>query len=517
MADTKHQPITDEELQELKDITPDPLDFDLREEVKRPSFRSKVIKAGLNRIKSLVIKEAAGAAEIPGLNVGLAAYDAYEFGVEVYHFYREEQKIEAALKEKKAIEALFKKTEKIAFYKQKELERATKSRRLEKDLDLINYQKEKLDRQGIKYDIKDKGVGENPYSKDFGGTAFAKEESLIKSKLEKVMKRSFEERISKINNTASARDITKENLKKSEQIANHFEKNKFVGTADEKHHYLLTYTAKKLSKEHFDTVMHPERITRFHQFSIQKLYSDGYEMNEIKSALSHDPFIKGVDKADDYIEHLAGSVRWPNKSAENLKNWRINNEISLLDKRSPAEHKFVERMTQQEEQFLSLKRAETKYFEAKAAKDKHIEDLQKGIEKRLTTIEEYRVELGRNHALGTTSNIDENMAFKLKLAGHHDDKIIEAINEASPYASSKDYGQLKVIEARRYLSTPQGQEVTEIINKLKANHPHLENETRLNKLGLHTQESSIVYHYRDDNVRRFDRTVDYLHPEERSR
>ncbi|MBO3463389.1 hypothetical protein G7B40_030875 [Aetokthonos hydrillicola Thurmond2011] len=519
MAENKQQPLTDEKLQELKDLyQPDDYDVLRPGEPHRPSFSAKVLKATYSRVRSLVFKEAAGAAEIPGLNFGLALYDTYEWGMEIYHLYREEKKILAALKEKEKIEALFKKSDKIAFYKKMESERATASRRLEKNIKSINDEEEQIQRLGARLSLKkDKYSIDHPHERNFVQTSFAAEKDMIKSKLERVKNRSFEERISKTHDNPLAQRTLQKNLNVAEQRAINFEKNKFVGSAEDKHHYLLTYAVKKLGKEHFDPVMHPERITRLHQYSALRLYSDGYAKHEIKSALSNDVFIKNMEGASQHIEELTSDSRIPYKSLNNIQDWRIKNGVSLLDRRTPAEYNLAQEMVKREEQLLSFHRGEIKFAEAKAAKDKYIEDFKKGIDQKLSTTDEYRVELGRNHDLGIFNNVDDNISIKLKLAGHREDEIIKALNEASPHASTKDYGQLKFIEARRFLITPQGREMTETINQLKAKHPHLENETRLNRLNLHTQENPNISYYRENNVRHFDKTVDYLHPEERGR
>lgn len=502
MDDNKQQPLTEEELKELTDLTqPDQLDFKPSQEPKRPSFWSKVKSTAIHRAKRLVVRELAGAAEVPGLNIGLAAYEAYQFGKDIRHFIREEQ----------AIAAMLKKKEEIAFYKKKELERSFELGSIQRNLKRINTDIEEL-KEKTKHFVTITDSWEHVVDHKL-----LRQKNANEFKLEKLNKRSIEEQISKIHADPAMKLATQKNLEKAEQTAIQFEKNKLIGTAGEKHQYLLTYATKRLGKEYFNPVTHPERITRFHKFSSQRLYHDGFENHEIASALSHDPFLKGLEKDHPYIKEVLESIRSPHNTGQKIQDWRIENGISLYDKRTPDEYRLAQKLTEREAKVTAEKWVDIKFSEAKAARDKYNAQFQKGTDTKLTTKEEYMVELGRNLALGNYHNQDSYIAQKLALVGHKESDIIKALNEASPYASGKDYGQVQFIEARRFLISKEGQEMRQLVEQYKQIHPHLQNETRLNRFGFHTREESIIYEHKEPRLNSHERTVDFLHPGERGR
>jgi hypothetical protein len=323
---------------------------------------------------------------------------------------------------------------------------------------------------------------------------------------------------------------TKQAIAEAQKASDFFERNRFQGSADEKHQYLWTKSVKSLGEDYFDPVQHPDRTTRLARFIGERLYQDGYDIDEIRASYAKNPHTPNIKPDDPWLVQQTQFDKSPElKSVRTQINlWRSEHHPEALkleqgtqnliasDKRSPLEV----RMAQAQHQIAIAKTEDKRFEEAEQVYEKFTNDFLQGKDGKLTTKEEYQIELYRQVAKsekGVATNelekMDVDIAAKLRLAGHKQDDIIQAIKESSLSDFSRDvkYGENIYLYTQQELQTPKWQEQKKELEELRSRHPHLKTETRLNRLKLHSPEDLSPAPKPEHEIGR-SQTQDYLSP-----
>ncbi|MBW4628227.1 MAG: hypothetical protein KME49_22620 [Brasilonema octagenarum HA4186-MV1] len=294
-------------------------------------------------------------------------------------------------------------------------------------------------------------------------------------------------------------------LGKAEREAAEFEKNYLQGSVEQKHSYLVTRAVKELGKDYFDPEQHPDRVTRLVKFIGERLYSDGHEVEEIRKSYAQNPFTPNIPPDHKWIirqtEELGKSSELNRVRVEVLE-WKIKNNpealkvventVKTFDHRNPSEFSQAQAWIARDNAIAAAKTPEQRYFEAKQVYDRYIADFLEGKDTKLYTKEEYQVEFIRQTRLGIAQKrlheMDVDIAAKLRIAGHSEKDIAKAVQEASMFRSTNDYGEVILNNAKEHLLSAEGQAEQRRVELLRAAHEHLSKETRLDRLTLNSKE-----------------------------
>lgn len=316
-----------------------------------------------------------------------------------------------------------------------------------------------------------------------------------RSKVEALRSPSLSEAMSKSADSLSGRQAEQQRLSDAKQGALMFERNGLSGTAGEKYQYLLQTAIQQRDKSHFDRLHYPDRVLHVEQSTAEQLYVDGYDSQEIKDGIrSHSPFILGTNESqylDTITSRFNGSYPHPDLSQARHERamWRLQARIPETSRHTPQEWEVSQRLRDRNAEALSwgkLKEAEQVF-----------EQYRQNPQMRLTTTQEYQVELARIHEKSPhLQNYDTRTAMKLIIAGHKPKEITEALNEASPFSQKAGYasfekggyGTRTVDDALAFLKQEEAlQQSRGVIKSFKREHQW--NETRLDKLGIaHNQQ-----------------------------
>jgi hypothetical protein len=150
---------------------------------------------------------------------------------------------------------------------------------------------------------------------------------------------------------------TKRAIAEAEQAADFFKRNRFQGTADEKHQYLWTTATKALGKDYFDPVQHPDRTMRLIRFIGDRLYEDGHGIDEIRASYAKNPHTPGIKPDDPWLIQETQFDKSPqlNHVRTQINLWRMEHHpqafklengtqnLIVSDKRSPLEVNLARR------------------------------------------------------------------------------------------------------------------------------------------------------------------------------
>ncbi|MDZ8260598.1 hypothetical protein [Nostoc sp. ChiQUE01b] len=315
-------------------------------------------------------------------------------------------------------------------------------------------------------------------------------------KLETLRQPSMAESLSRIGYAPRWQEEENRRFTDAARGAEQFRKQYFVGTAAEKYQYFLDTARKELGENALDRRTNPEAVLKLERLATEYLYTSGYNLSEITAAVRQkSPFITGVDEGK-YINTVTERFNrsYPaaelDKARQDLSKWRAEHDLSPDDRCTPQE--LVEAFGQiQKDRMLASWQAFDRY--------------QKNPALIPSTLGEFQIEAARRYQLNgwkpLTQAEEKDIAFRLKIAGHSSENIVEALDKANVSSVfDKNFGLQTTVEVGQEIkNNPSYQKIQQIVDDMKKNDPTLTNETRLDRLHLDTplsgtQEKTIDRH-----------------------
>ncbi|MBW4635831.1 MAG: hypothetical protein KME30_29300 [Iphinoe sp. HA4291-MV1] len=434
------------------------------------------------RIAKLAAKEAV-VGEVPIVNVGVAVYEIYDFGKDLKHFIDEAKII----------------TQNEAKLKRPFHEIAKEKR--EHNLKLLDANGEVTRLSRI-----------NKFHEQNPNVYFVQNQMDHRfiEQLNKVKARSFEEQISQKASEPNAKAQIASHFTKVERISESFQREYLIGSVFDNYNYALATARKELGEQHFNLVHHPQRGTEFDRFTAEWLYTKGFSKTEVSHAIYREsPFRQLVDvqqhlpekgvypELDKYTQKTLEALS-PNldRIRDNVQGWQFS-KGSEVSKGHISPHQFeqykdlkIEAMKEaalKKEDVDTLSRKRLAEYISKNAQENHQgTDLQ------------YILERGRVLEAGQTPN-DLKIMFKLHAAGHEKGEVIEVLKNFSPHSNDGvNYGFEKYNQLEQYLKQPNVRTKLDEVIKLKQENPILQQERRLDRLGLsHNQYEGGTQTYTD--------------------
>jgi hypothetical protein len=453
-------------------------------------------KEAPERAAKLVAKEATYGKH-PGIAAGMAVLDGIDFAHDIYSFVKNEQRIAQQLD----------RTVKPNWVKSEEIR--------EKELKQLNKEASKIYAKDYNKAL------EQAVKSPFG-------EAQPKDYLDLSKHRELDNRISDLKGKESVESLLHKRgnepnfpqkldsfAEKAANTAQKLESNYMIGTSSEKYQNYYDTVAKKLGKDYLDPSKNPEAVARFERFSIARLHMDGHHPDEIWNTVKLDSPFAPSNRVE-YFEKLTDTslqryytthdYKIPENSPffqklepqrQQLAEWREQNGIPTSDRRDPGD------FTRGISRFMD---------ERDTASSQMYEFYKQNPDLKLTTKQEYQVEMGRKLELGNLRNEDEQIAKALQLAGHQKTDIVRTLNETSPYAFSKNYGELTTAKATQWLDSSAGKEVQDFIAQMRSSNPALELETRLDRFGIDAksiEDSMRTTQQQTQSIKPQDLEIDY--------
>jgi hypothetical protein len=387
------------------------------------------------------------------------APDAYQYGKQVWHYVKEAKAVRLA--EEKASQGK-------AYH-----ELAAKSRERE-----VAKLEGKINRA---YDA---GKLEKPWLVDEVRHSNQEKIDWLKKDLESLKhSRSLEEVLSQ-NAKSSALNTR---FEQSRAIADEYRKTQMKGSAGDKYHYLLDETRQKLGDDYYDLAKHPQRATNFDAFAAKRLYEDGASKEAVRQSIEKGAFypsIKQSNYAREYGEHTyEGISKESELIREKIKDWQFEQARGLDGaKINPEELEKFKEYKAQAQAYEVAKTSEVREL-AKDTLQRYKTDNAQWQE--ISTRNEYLLEMGRRIEAGKVPN-DKSVTTKLMLAGHDEQRIVEALKEHSPKMNSSqklsdDF--LRELRAENQQNYHYFKELDEV-KSFREQHSISRAETRLDRLQL---------------------------------
>ncbi|MBW4595461.1 MAG: hypothetical protein KME46_21800 [Brasilonema angustatum HA4187-MV1] len=495
------------QLQELDENQPDNIDLRQLTDEERPSFWKKIADKGrtiaVKRGMRLAAREAL-VGEIPFVNVGIAVYEGYMFGKDMYTLIKEEREL-AKIENKASTKPFYELVEKERSKQVREL-----SDNVEKVYKAVNSRKSK-------------GLSLGTHRDEI--SSYQKRESLNRSVVPEVLSKAASE--PRFKNEAD------QLFNEAALVKGYVKQNFPAETAAHKYQYMLATAVEGLGRSHFNQVNFPGRGMRFDKFFAERAYMDGHDVQEIGlTILEKSPFalgLKDVDlvKQNEYIEKLTNFSHPELDEARNaISQWRQRKGLPEHQKLSPleyAEHKTYTKAAaerREKNEIIKFAELEREYHEIQLNDaNRFLHEYRKANDFKTTTTQEYMLELARMNQKGEIlSNSDKGIVFKLIAAGHDEKDIINALHESSPFGHQPGYGKGIYDETIEQINNnPKQKDFITAVYEMK-NKYNLPDENRLDRLGIsHEQPGRSEYlgqglksEVNPSGIEKIDRSFDQL-------
>lgn len=468
----KPSQLSEEEIRELTDSAQnDPINLkesaksSQEKTVSRPSRWTEVKSIAarfLGRVaRDEVIATVATGPAAPVVDGGVLLYDTYHFSKDLYNFYKKEQSLASTATHT---------AEKKVFHQVEE--QAAESAALNKSKYFVHGDRLKPLSNNLSLSVST--VLGNPNKAIYHPTLAA--------------------RISKAGDSFENYEKEVKLITQATERSANLPKNYISGTAGEGYQFALSSAHKTLGGDCLNRVSHPDRILRFEQTTAEWLYKSGHEVSEVNSAVKQNsPYITGLNEVqqEQYLKTISERIVQKQPELENahkiLAELRLSNKISSGERLTPKELEVT--------RYTAQVASETHMKEVYNASMDKLEKYRANPNLKLTTKDEYQVELGRRLEGTPGSKFDFKQQDKeittwLILAKHKPEEIINTLNEAS-FVKSQNHGQQVVNEVMDEMK--KNPIFSQVATELKQNMDKgliPRDETRLDKLGYEFRQSA---------------------------